>query len=402
MRASASRRIFIPKPSFPCKKQRMSQRGSRRAARAGRALVRLNGALCASVLLLALGCHRDKAPAAEGPELAQGRELYGRMCAVCHGAKGEGYKADRAPRLAHAEFLGTVSDAFLREAITNGRPGTTMSPWGQQAGGPLSPAEVEAVIKLLRSWERGAHPKLDERPIQGDATRGAEHYAKLCQACHGEHGRGGDYVQLGDPRLLETASDGFLRYAIARGRSGTPMPAFEKTLGAAGIEDVLALLRTWQRAPAPPPPALPSAQPAASAEPPAPPEPIPLGPVPLNPKGPEPQDFKAMPKMTSVEVVKRELDRHARFAILDARPPPSYKEEHIAGAVSVPFYKPDPYFDKLPKNAWLVCYCACPHAESGQLARKLMAKGFKKVTVLDEGLNVWKARGYPLSTGDKP
>jgi cytochrome c oxidase cbb3-type subunit 3/ubiquinol-cytochrome c reductase cytochrome c subunit len=362
-------------------------------------LGRFNGALWAATLVLAgLGCH-NKSPASESPELTQGRELYGRMCAVCHGAQGEGYKADRAPRLAHAEFLGSATDAFLREAIANGRPGTTMTPWGQKAGGPLSPAEVDAVIKLLRSWEHGSHPKLDQRPIQGDATRGAEHYAKLCRACHGERGRGGDYIQLGDPGLLATASDGFLRLAITRGRSGTSMPAFDKTLGAAGIEDVLALLRQWQQTPAPP---AASSEPQATAEPPKPPEPIPLGPVPMNPKGPDPRGFKAMPEMTSVEVVKGEYDRHARFAILDARPPPAYKEEHIKGAVSVPFYEPEPYFAKLPKDAWLVCYCACPHAESGQLARKLMDKGFKRVTVLDEGLNVWKARGYPLSTGDKP
>ena len=27
----------------------------------------------------------------------EGGELYARMCAVCHGPKGEGYKADQAP-----------------------------------------------------------------------------------------------------------------------------------------------------------------------------------------------------------------------------------------------------------------------------------------------------------------
>ncbi|HEX3594403.1 MAG TPA: rhodanese-like domain-containing protein, partial [Polyangiaceae bacterium] len=75
---------------------------------------------------------------------------------------------------------------------------------------------------------------------------------------------------------------------------------------------------------------------------------------------------------------------------------------HIKGAVSVPFYDPTPYVDKLPRDAWLVCYCACPHAESGQLAQKLVAKGFTKVTVLDEGLGVWRSKGYPTTTGRDP
>jgi cytochrome c oxidase cbb3-type subunit 3/ubiquinol-cytochrome c reductase cytochrome c subunit len=76
--------------------------------------------------------------------------------------------------------------------------------------------------------------------------------------------------------------------------------------------------------------------------------------------------------------------------------------EHIAGAVSVPFYDPDPYLDKLPKDAWLVAYCACPHAESGNLARILMTKGFTKVTVLDEGLGYWRNHNYGTHKGEQP
>ena len=90
------------------------------------------------------------------------------------------------------------------------------------------------------------------------------------------------------------------------------------------------------------------------------------------------------------------------MALLDARAPSDYVTEHIAGAVSVPFYDPQPYFAALPRDVWLVCYCACPHAESGQLAQKLGAAGFKNVTVLDEGLGVWRARKYGTHTGMDP
>jgi len=31
-----------------------------------------------------------------------------------------------------------------------------------------------------------------------------------------------------------------------------------------------------------------------------------------------------------------------------------------------------------------------------------MEAGFKKVTVLDEGLGAWAAKKYPLSSGEKP
>jgi len=70
--------------------------------------------------------------------------------------------------------------------------------------------------------------------------------------------------------------------------------------------------------------------------------------------------------------------------------------------VSMPFYDPDPFLSALPKTAWLVYYCACTHAESGQLASKLTAAGFTKVTVLDEGLGFWRSRKYETHTGAQP
>jgi cytochrome c oxidase cbb3-type subunit 3/ubiquinol-cytochrome c reductase cytochrome c subunit len=350
--------------------------------------LKVSGFLALTLALLgsAASCRRNdsKAPVVDGPEVAHGRELYARMCSVCHGAAGEGYKADQAPRLAQPDFLASASDEFLRTAIIDGRSNTTMSAWGNQKGGPLTPTDVTALVKFLRTWQRGPTAKLDERALAGDAARGATLFAEQCQSCHGARGVGGPNVHIGGPELLASASNGFLRHAIVRGRPGTIMPAFA-ALGSEKVDDLIAALRSWQ-------------SPVVALQPPARVPPIPLGPVPLNPKGPEPQGFKAHPQMTSVDVVHAELARGARLAILDARAPSDYAREHIAGAVSVPFYDPAPYFDGLPKDTWLVCYCACPHAESGQLAQKLQAQGFKKVTVLDEGLGVWKARKYPINS----
>ncbi len=50
----------------------------------------------------------------------------------------------------------------------------------------------------------------------------------------------------------------------------------------------------------------------------------------------------------------------------------------------------------------MVAYCGCPHAESGALMDKLLANGFTKVTILDEGFNVWLERGYPVNLGAAP
>jgi cytochrome c oxidase cbb3-type subunit 3/ubiquinol-cytochrome c reductase cytochrome c subunit len=318
----------------------------------------------------------------------RGQQLYTRMCVVCHGLEGEGYAADQAPTLSHA-FLTEATDEYIRKAVADGRRGTTMSAWSIFRSGPLREVDISALVDFIRSWQSQANAKLDDRTTMGDATRGAAVFERECARCHGARGIGGPYVQLGGPELLASASNGFLRHAVTAGRPGTAMPSFEKKLGETGVEDVIALLRSWQ-----------STTPA-TLRPPSPAK-IPLGRVPIHPYGPEPEGFRPYPAMTGADVIKVQLERGARMGLLDARTPSDYFMEHIAGAVSTPFYEPDTFTSALPKDAWLVCYCACPHAESGQLALKLQSKGFTKVTVLDEGFRVWQTRKYPTHSGIDP
>ena len=324
------------------------------------------------------------------PQQSLGGRTYAQMCAVCHGKVGEGYAADHAPALGNPDFLASVSDDFLRRAIENGRAGSTMSAWSRSRGGPLNSSDVDSLVAMLHTW-RPRRAALDEAPLRGDASKGASIFANECASCHGEHGASGTFVQIGNSELLATASNGFLRYAIRGGRASTAMPAFEQKLGDAAIDDVIAYLRSL------PPSASPQKRAQAAKAP-----PLPLGPVPLNPKGPEPVGFRQQPLTTPADTIKHELDRGAKLALLDARAPSDYTNEHIAGAVSVPFYDPAPYFSKLPRDAWLVCYCSCPHAESKTLAQKLVDAGFTKVTVLDEGLGVWRSRKYPTHAGPDP
>ncbi len=342
------------------------------------------------LVTLALGAPKCGEPVLNAQE-QHGRELYLRMCAVCHGPNGEGYRADEAPAIANRAFLSIATDEMIRAAIADGRRGTTMSAWSNLRGGPLNRADLDAVVAYLRSWGRRSPAPLDERPNRGDAARGTEIYARECARCHGDKGVGGPYEHIGEPQLLGMVTNGFLREVIRNGRAPTAMPGFAASLGDAGVEDLIALIRSWQ-----------ATSPGAAGLPWAHAAPLPLGPVPLFPKGPEPEGFRPQPATTPAAVVKEQLDRGAKMALLDARAPSDYINEHIAGAVSVPFYDPTPYISSLPKDAWLVSYCACPHAESGQLAQKLVAAGFKKVTILDEGLGVWRARKYGTHKGDQP
>lgn len=97
--------------------------------------------------------------------------------------------------------------------------------------------------------------------------------------------------------------------------------------------------------------------------------------------------------------VKRAYDAGARFLIVDARAPAAYAQAHIKGALNVPFYAVARHRSELPKNEWIVTYCACPHAEAVAAARALFKLGYTKVKVLDEGFYGWKDAGYPVVAG---
>ena len=121
-----------------------------------------------------------------GPSLTaqqrQGQALYGRMCVVCHGREGAGYAADEAPALSHSDFLASVSNEYLRKAIADGRRDTTMSAWSAARGGPLSMADVDAIVAFVRTWQDRPPATLDERPTSGDVARGGAIFSESAHA----------------------------------------------------------------------------------------------------------------------------------------------------------------------------------------------------------------------------
>lgn len=56
-------------------------------------------------------------------------------------------------------------------------------------------------------------------------------YGQNCAGCHGENGKGGAAISLGDPVYLAIADDAIVRRATANGVSGTSMPAFAESAG---------------------------------------------------------------------------------------------------------------------------------------------------------------------------
>ena len=67
--------------------------------------------------------------------IEHGAALYDKYCAFCHGDQGQGYTADNATALSNQEFLRIATDEFLANSVRFGRPGTTMSAWGEVKAG---------------------------------------------------------------------------------------------------------------------------------------------------------------------------------------------------------------------------------------------------------------------------
>ncbi len=339
-----------------------------------------------ALLLLALLTACASTP--EDPQVTAGRDAYLRYCALCHGDVGQGYIADAANALTNGHFLAAASDDFLRASIIRGRPGTPMSPWGKALGGPLADAQVEQIVAFLRSFQ--GEPPYNLAAVQagpGKATRGQAAYNVECLGCHNKEGAGHPYMGIANPEFLAGASDAYLRAAILYGRPGTPMPAYATTLTNQAVDDLVALIRSWQKATVEGPGQLPGQD---------------LGPVVQNPQGPPPAFANEPGRYVAAIDLHAAQDAGARLVILDARPPADYPSFHLPGAVSTPFYAVENYLTQLPKDAWIVTYCACPHAESGQAADALLAHGFTTVKVLDEGILYWKAQEFPVHTGVSP
>jgi cytochrome c oxidase cbb3-type subunit III len=316
-------------------------------------------------------------PAAIDFASASGKSLYLSLCAPCHGVDAKGYVADHAPSLSSSTFLESATDEYLAQSISMGRPGTSMAGYGKGLGGPLDNKAVNRIVAHLRG--HGPSAKVLDNAL-GDPQRGAAVYATACRACHGDQSVRGEAVHLANPQFLRQATPAFLRYAIVHGRPDTKMVAFANTLTAPQIDDVVAFVRSFlQEAP------------AITLLP----EPTGKEPLVINPKGKDPVFKLTDERFVGVEQVNQALKDHQRMIIIDARPAPEWRRVHIKGAVSIPYHDMK-RLAEIPKDVWAIAYCACPHHLSGNVVDELIKQGHKRALVLDEGINVWHQRGFPV------
>lgn len=207
-------------------------------------------ALAAAAALIGLA-----APTAAAPP-PDGAQLYAQHCAACHGSQGGG---GVGVPLRLPDFLATVDDRYLRQTIRLGRPGRVMPAFRQ-----LSDAEVDALVRHIRSWQ-SVPPKPLPAVRRGDAARGKQLYAQHCAACHGANGEGGHGtgVTFSRPRelpilapalnnagFLAAASDRLIKATLIYGREGTPMRQFlGQGLSERDIDDIVSYVRAFEQHP---------------------------------------------------------------------------------------------------------------------------------------------------------
>lgn len=350
--------------------------------------MRLAAFLAASLLCLSLvPVARAALPELTTEQRAAAATRYQRYCALCHGDDRQGHVNDHAPSLRSKTLLESGFPYVIGEAIAYGRPGTPMGGYITDVGGPLAKQEIRELVMWLREEANAAPLPQSESAVAGNADSGAPLYAQHCASCHGAEGQGGTGTALGNAAMLAITPDGFLRHAVAKGRDGTPMAAFEGTLTDTQIDDVVAFLRSrasgWT-APAPirhtPPP---------------------LDAIVLHPEAPPPSFELADGLYVSAAQLDRELKAGKRMVLLDTRVTSMWERAHIAGAVPAPYYSSrDEVIASLPTDGtWIVAYCECPRAAAESVVRKLRDGGVANTAVLYEGIQGWVSLGYPVVQG---
>jgi rhodanese-related sulfurtransferase len=105
----------------------------------------------------------------------------------------------------------------------------------------------------------------------------------------------------------------------------------------------------------------------------------------------------------SREELKRSLERR-ELVIVDALPPEQFRKSHLPGALNIPSGNVAELAPRLlpDRNARIVTYCVnFTGRVSEQVARELIAMGYKHVRNYEEGKQDWAKAGLPLE-GEAP
>ncbi len=107
--------------------------------------------------------NRDEAREEQAAALAdEGSTVWQFNCSACHGLNGEG---GVGPALNSEQFLQSATDSQMRTLIAVGIPGSQMSAYSLDHGGPLTSEQIKSVVAHIRAWEPDAPDNPDWRTM---------------------------------------------------------------------------------------------------------------------------------------------------------------------------------------------------------------------------------------------
>jgi mono/diheme cytochrome c family protein len=95
---------------------------------------------------------------------AEGGSIWQTSCGSCHGVNGEGAIG---PALNSKQFLQSATDAQTATLIAVGIPGTQMSAYSLDHGGPFTSEQIKSVVAYIRAWEPDAPDVPEWRDMLG-------------------------------------------------------------------------------------------------------------------------------------------------------------------------------------------------------------------------------------------
>jgi rhodanese-related sulfurtransferase len=115
------------------------------------------------------------------------------------------------------------------------------------------------------------------------------------------------------------------------------------------------------------------------------------------------ENYVYVPDFMPPEELKKHIEEHSKdIVIVDTAAPAIYEDEHISGAVNLPYTKNLAAPVPLPREKTIVFYCACKdHEDSTDMARQLSLLGYRNVKVLKGGWFKWVDLKYPTRSKEE-
>ncbi|HEV2113192.1 MAG TPA: rhodanese-like domain-containing protein [Terriglobales bacterium] len=109
-------------------------------------------------------------------------------------------------------------------------------------------------------------------------------------------------------------------------------------------------------------------------------------------------DAKRRVRETTVDEVKKKLDRGEKFVLVDVREESEFAKDHLPGAIHLGkgVIERDIETRVPDSGAPLVLYCGGGF-RSALAADNLQKMGYTNVISMDGGIRDWREKGYPLT-----